>query len=160
MTAAAADSMPQRPRLVVVDDATELLDLFRDLLTPRYELVALDGTGLDLDELAALEPDLLIVDFNLPGTNGLDLVRSARSVPGLRDVPVLLLSADPRALLEGSGGLRAIGGIEVLPKPFAIEELEAAVRRGVVRGPERQRRESSADTIEREPVQPQERSRR
>ena len=68
--------------------------------------------------------DLLILDLNLPGMDGLDLLRAVRAEqPELR---VLILSA--RAELSDRVAGLDLGADDYLTKPFALEELEARVR--------------------------------
>ena len=81
--------------------------------------------GADAHERLFVEPyDLVILDLNLPGMDGLELLRRIRSEqPELR---VLILSA--RAQLSDKVAGLDLGADDYLTKPFALEELEARVR--------------------------------
>ncbi len=112
-------------RILVVEDEKLLCDgIAEDLELEKYTVErCYDGAeayGLLLNERF----DLLILDLNLPGMDGLDLLRAVRAEqPELR---VLILSA--RAELSDRVAGLDLGADDYLIKPFALEELEARVR--------------------------------
>jgi len=125
------------PRILVVDDEESILDFVE--LGLRYEgfevELAQDGPAA-LTAVAARRPDLILLDLNLPGLDGLDVCRRVRQVS---DVPIIMLTArgDVDERVEG---LEA-GADDYLPKPFKFKELLARVR-AVLR-----RRTSAAERI-------------
>ena len=77
-----------------------------------------------------VQPQLMIIDFAMPGTNGAEVVKAARTAqPGL---PILFVSgyADPAALEA------AMGSAPFLKKPFRPAELASAVRAAIEGNPE------------------------
>ncbi|MEM9133639.1 MAG: response regulator transcription factor [Actinomycetota bacterium] len=76
------------------------------------------------DLLAAHDPDLVVLDVNLPGRSGLELLQSLRAGGDARQV--LLLTAR-QEVADRVAGLDA-GADDYLPKPFALDELLARVR--------------------------------
>jgi DNA-binding response OmpR family regulator len=125
------------PRVLVVDDEEAILDFVE--LGLRYEgfevEIAKDGPGA-VSAVSARRPDLILLDLNLPGLDGLDVCRRVRQVS---DVPIIMLTArgDVDERVEG---LEA-GADDYLPKPFKFKELLARVR-AVLR-----RRTSAAERI-------------
>ena len=112
-------------RILVVEDERQLCDdIAEDLELERYT-VERCYNGLTAWEHILVEPyDLVILDLNLPGMDGLDILRAIRQEkPELR---VLILSARS-ALSERVAGLD-LGADDYLTKPFELEELEALVR--------------------------------
>ena len=112
-------------RILVVEDERLLCDgIAEDLELEKYT-VDRCYDGADAHERLFVEPyDLVILDLNLPGMDGLELLRRIRSEqPELR---VLILSA--RAPLSDKVAGRDLGADDYLTKPFALEELEARVR--------------------------------
>jgi two-component system phosphate regulon response regulator PhoB len=77
------------------------------------------------------KPALFLLDIMLPGTDGLDLCRQIRHIPGLAEVPIIFLSARV-AEADRVKGLE-LGGDDYIIKPFSPRELVARVRT-VLRG--------------------------
>ena len=112
-------------RILVVEDERLLCDgIAEDLELEKYT-VDRCYDGADAYERLFVEPyDLVILDLNLPGMDGLELLRRIRRErPELR---VLILSA--RAQLSDKVAGLDLGADDYLTKPFALEELEARVR--------------------------------
>lgn len=112
-------------RILVVEDERLLCDgIAEDLELEKYT-VDRCYNGADAYERLFVEPyDLVILDLNLPGMDGLELLRRIRSErPELR---VLILSA--RAQLSDKVAGLDLGADDYLTKPFALEELAARVQ--------------------------------
>jgi DNA-binding NtrC family response regulator len=116
--------MSKTPRVLVVDDDPEMRALLQDVLQNEgYEVAeAKDGAEAVL-ALRAKRYDVILMDKNMPGPSGLDLL------PGLRRVcpqsPVILMTAfgDVPSYMEAMEK----GAVEFLFKPFRMEELKAAI---------------------------------
>jgi two-component system KDP operon response regulator KdpE len=111
-------------RVLVVDDEAQILRALRRALTARgYDVVtAADGEDA-LVEAEASVPDLVVLDLNLPGIDGLEVCRRLRT---WTQVPILVLSVRE----DEAGKVRALdlGADDYLTKPFGVEELLARVR--------------------------------
>ena len=121
------------PRITVVNDNPEFLEMVRDVLEDeRYETTTLDVDTPDtLDRIRASHPDLLVIDLRLghAGDEGWRLARRIRGEPGFERLPVIVCSGDIPALLEIEPGVAAAARVETLAKPFAIDELTGAIDR-------------------------------
>jgi two-component system response regulator MprA len=110
--------------ILVVDDDRKLLDMLRRTLA--YEgyrvLTAADGAQA-LEKALAEPPDLVVVDWLMPGLNGIEVVRRLRAAD---DVPILMLTARD-AVDDRVTGLDS-GVDDYLVKPFAPSELLARLR--------------------------------
>jgi CheY-like chemotaxis protein len=94
-------------------------------LQERFEVVACPDGQSALESAQLVRPDLVLADVMMPGLDGFGLLRSIREDAGLRNVPVILLSA--RAGEESRiEGLDA-GADDYLVKPFSARELLARV---------------------------------
>jgi len=112
-------------KLMIVEDDRELRDVLSALLLASgYEISAHADATAALDA-ASLEPfDLAIIDWNLPGMSGVELIGQLRQ--GSRDLPILIITAR-LALADRVAGLDS-GADDYLIKPFQMQELEARVR--------------------------------
>jgi DNA-binding response OmpR family regulator len=124
--------MPERrPRISVVNDNAEFLDLMAAILDEDagYDVSLFNGVVVEMDELAASEPDLIIVDLLLGGASGWEIVTLSRSDERLATVPIIVCSADVTALRDREPDLERIGNVHVIAKPFAIDEITELVER-------------------------------
>lgn len=89
--------------------------------TPYHALLAANGNEA-LETLKNLKPSLLILDYHLPGINGLDLYDQIHAMPELGHIPAIMMSARlPRRELEQ----RTIVGIN---KPFELDDFLQMVK--------------------------------
>jgi DNA-binding response OmpR family regulator len=119
------------PRLLVVDDERKLLrSLQRGLEAEGFEVTTAASGELALTQLAAQPFDALVLDWMLPGKDGVQVLTELRR-SGSR-VPVLLLTARD-AVEDRVEGLDQ-GADDYLVKPFAFAELLARIRSLLRRG--------------------------
>src|SRR5205823_8595652 len=92
-----AEAIRPRKRVLVVEDSFTVRELERQLLRNHgYEVsVAVDGKeGWNIVRTEAF--DLVVSDVDMPRMNGLEMVKGMRNDPGLRDVPVIIVSYKER----------------------------------------------------------------
>ena len=114
-------------RVTVVNDNPDFLELVRDILEDdRYETTTIDGDRPEaLDEIRASRPDVLMIDLRMgaDALHGWDIAQNVRRDPDFDGLPILVCSADTEALKELAPALAETRQIEVLKKPFGIDEL-------------------------------------
>lgn len=112
-------------RLLVIEDEKDLNEMITESLRKAgYEVDACyDGDSADA-YMASEGYDLIVLDLNLPGVDGMTLLRSLRERD--RDTAVLILSARSE-VTDKVAGLDA-GANYYLSKPFHLDELEACIR--------------------------------
>ena len=111
-------------RILVVDDDPQTLRYVRDALTEAGYTVIVTGDPEALPDLIrSHQPNLVLLDVLLPGTDGIELMES---VPELADLPVIFISAYGR----DETIVRALdtGAADYIVKPFSPSELTARVR--------------------------------
>lgn len=109
-------------RILVVDDDKSIVKMIKDFLEmEEYSVdIALDGeTAL---RKAETQPDLIILDINLPTINGIEVCKKIRDFV---DCPILFLTARIKEQ-DRIIGLRA-GGDDYIVKPFTLGELQARI---------------------------------
>jgi DNA-binding NarL/FixJ family response regulator len=114
-----------RPRILLADDHTLLLDAFRALLAGEFEVVGTvtDGRML-LEECARLIPDVVVLDIAMPLLNGLDAGRQLRAQR--RSLKLIYLTMNPSPDLAAEA-LR-LGASGYVLKSSAAHELTQAIR--------------------------------
>ena len=118
---------PQRRTIWVVDDSPTDAERVRRALVDRYGVEVFSDGATVLERLATgHRPDLLVLDWVMPGVSGIDVCRFLRSPEGrLPQVPVVLLTSrrDTEQIVEALDA----GANDFVAKPFAPEELLARV---------------------------------
>ncbi len=113
-----------RELILVVEDEPTIADAVASRLRSEgYQVeIAVDGPSA-VDQCAALAPDLIVLDLNLPGFDGIEVCRRIHT---FRRVPVVMLTArdDETDMLVGLG----VGADDYLTKPFSPRELVARIK--------------------------------
>jgi two-component system phosphate regulon response regulator PhoB len=124
-------------RIMVVEDEEALTTLLRYNLDAEGYEVETVGRGDDADtRLKERVPDLVVLDWMLPGLSGIELCRRLRARPETKQLPIIMLTARGEES-ERVRGL-ATGADDYIVKPFSVPELLARVK-GLLRraSPER-----------------------
>jgi DNA-binding NtrC family response regulator len=120
-------------RITVVNDYPEFLAIMQELVTREggHEFVGFDGAEASFAQIAASSPDVLIIDLRLAadGLSGWDVLALARSDDGMREVPIIVCSADVVQVRQRAVEFERIGNIHVRVKPFDSEEMVALIDR-------------------------------
>ncbi len=126
--ASVQDQRASSPKIVVVDDTFEILDLLEVVLTDEgFQVVLCRGAAQALDTVAVERPSLVIVDLRMAGVQSWELVDALIADPRTGRTPIVVCSGAAAELMEARERLRAEGG-DVLVKPFDIEVLVRTVR--------------------------------
>ena len=113
-------------RVLVCEDNREMLQLVHMHLREHFQVyVAADGVkGWEIVE--RVRPDLVVTDWMMPRVDGLELCRRIKEDPGLRNTPVIMLTA--KATLKDRVAGQETGADAYFSKPFNPVELTAAVQ--------------------------------
>ena len=116
-----------KPRILIVEDEEALTEVLRyNLEAEGYEVETV-GRGDEADvRLKERMPDMVILDWMLPGLSGIELCRRLRTRPETRQLPIIMLTARGEES-ERVRGL-ATGADDYIVKPFSVPELSARVR--------------------------------
>jgi DNA-binding response OmpR family regulator len=117
----------QRKHIFAINGAADFLDFVRELLQEeRYNVTTTNYVPNTYDQIAALDPDLLIMDLAVGSELGWELLERLHREAATQGIPVILVSTDP-ALLTRAGELPHFGQHRSIIKPFELDELLSAV---------------------------------
>jgi DNA-binding NarL/FixJ family response regulator len=120
----------KRPRVILADDHTLMLDALKTLLEPEFEVVGTFADGRDLvDGAAELSPNVIVLDVGMPIMNGLIAGQKLKQAMPLVKLVYLTMNHDP----DIAGEAFRLGASGYLLKQSAGAELLRAIRE-VVRG--------------------------
>ena len=122
--------------LLIVDDESGIVDTMKAYFSPRYEVLTA-RSGLEAVQKAEKQPDLILLDINMPGMDGLTVCRTIREHVAC---PILFLTARVESA-DQIVGFQA-GADDYIVKPFDLDQLSARVAAHLRR--ERRRNRSSA----------------
>jgi two-component system cell cycle response regulator DivK len=112
---------------MVVEDNDLNRKLFCDVLKANgFEVEPVADGEKALDMARAVSPDLIIMDIQLPGISGVDLIEAARRDNALREIPVLAVTAF--AAKGDEDRIRLAGASGYLAKPVSISPFMSAVK--------------------------------
>jgi len=112
-------------KLLLIEDDAGLCRMIRDWLTIEHHNVEVVGDGKEgLEKLQFYEYDIVILDWALPGMQGVDILKEFRDNGGV--TPVLMLTGKD-AVTDKEQGFDA-GADDYLTKPFHMKELSARLR--------------------------------
>lgn len=121
--------MAPKKKLLVVDDDEGIREAFASLLSDEGFDIRTAENGARALRLCeeGYRPDAILLDLQMPVVNGYEFRQRQAETHGLREVPVIVLSAS-RFLSARSEGLQ---GTVVLPKPVDADHLIQAVQRAI-----------------------------
>ena len=114
--------------ILLVDDSSTIRNMLKAFLQPLgYRTLEAAGGRAGLEHVKQEKLDLIITDQNMPGMDGLSMVKSIRSGTEKQNVPILVLTTETSD--EMKTAFRAAGATGWMSKPFTPERLEAALKK-------------------------------
>jgi len=117
------------PKVLLVDDDPLIHRLYRPHLERAGYQVVSAASGIEAVELAGREaPQLIVMDIMMPEMDGLSAIREIRRLEATKDVPVIVVTANPQYHLSQQESQWA-GASCFLTKPFGPASLVSAIQR-------------------------------
>jgi two-component system, cell cycle response regulator DivK len=108
--------LPRSFTIFVIDDDPGILELATELLEREGYRVLVASSGEEaLAMMRAVRPDLILVDYNMPVMNGLEVVQRLKADAETRRIPLVAVTSGPA---EDANELIRAGCIAFIPKPF------------------------------------------
>jgi diguanylate cyclase (GGDEF)-like protein len=116
-----------KPLVLIIDDSEDVHRLLRERL--KHEETQFAGARSGPEGLAAavrLQPALVLLDLDLPGLSGFEVLRRLKDMTTTQQVPVIVLSANTQP--EDKVTAFELGAVDFITKPFEFTELQVRVR--------------------------------
>ena len=119
--------MPASPSILVVDDVPANLGLLLETFcTSGFRVLVAESGESALEQLKHATPDVILLDYRLPGMDGLQTCKAIRAQHALQDLPILFLTAVDD--LDAKVGVFEAGAVDYVTKPIQPREVLARVR--------------------------------
>lgn len=115
-----------KARILIVDDEAEICEHLNNFISRKFYCrteIALSGSEA-LEKLKKDKFDLMILDIKMPGLSGIDVIKEA--VKFTPETKILAISAYDSH--EVAGQVLKAGAVDYIPKPHAIEGIEAKIK--------------------------------
>ena len=114
-------------RVLLIEDEVNITEAIRFLLTREGWTVDAHNDGANaVEAVRQMQPNLVVLDYMLPGKSGLEIVRELRADPAFERLPVLMLTA--RGQSRDREEAERAGVSRFMTKPFSNVEVMTAVR--------------------------------
>jgi DNA-binding response OmpR family regulator len=117
--------MERRKTILICDDEPALRELIRASMDDGFEFAEASDGIVAMELAREVAPDLVILDLMLPRLSGLEVLARLSEDDGLKDVPVLVITA----WNETRADVMAAGADDFVTKPFDPEDLRSAVNK-------------------------------
>lgn len=115
-------------KILTVDDSASIRQMVAfTLKSAGYEVLEAPDGNAGLSKAQSAQVDLVLTDQNMPGMDGLTLIKSLRKLPNYASTPILMLTTESSDQMKAQG--RAAGATGWLVKPFDPQKLVDVVRR-------------------------------
>jgi len=123
-----------KTRVLVVEDEQDIAELIKHTLekTGDTDVEIVNSGDAALKAVSGEEPDLIVLDLNLPVLSGVEVCRILRARPATAHLPIIMLTARSTEADRVMG--LDVGADDYITKPFGLRELSARVRAVLRRG--------------------------
>ena len=108
-------------RVLIVDDLPTILDQAREVIGDRYDVETALSDEEVLQKISAFNPDIILLDMHMPGTNGIACMEEIHSIPEFRNLPIILTINDVSVITKARAYDQ--GAADFIKKPFIASNL-------------------------------------
>lgn len=113
-------------KIVIVDDYEESCKLLSEILSTEYECTYTPDSTKAMDLINHIKPDLVILDYKMPGLLGVDVCRLIRENPGTKGTAIVFVSG--AATIDEKIRAFETGADDFISKPFHVKELMLRIK--------------------------------
>ena len=119
-----------RKRIILVDDNMTNLDMGRKMLSEYYQVIPAPSAKIMFEILEKVMPDLILLDVEMPETNGYQAIKELKADSRFAGIPVIFLTAKSDAEDEQEG--LGLGAVDYVYKPFTALLLRSRIENHLV----------------------------
>lgn len=123
--------MNSKKKVLIVDDYEESCALLSEILEESYECLATQESAKTFELIEKFKPNLVILDYKMPGLLGVDVCAQIRAKEDIKYVPVIFVSG--AATIDEKIRAFEMGADDFVSKPFHVKELLLRIKRLVDR---------------------------
>jgi len=108
----------EQNKIIVVDDNLDILSVIRNILKDNYEVYPCPSVAKMFVVLEHIKPDLILLDVEMPETNGYEAAKKLKNSAQYKDIPIIFLTSmvDEQSEIEGL----SIGAVDYIRKPIVV----------------------------------------
>lgn len=119
--------MSEKKKILIVDDDVSFVESAEAVLKGKsYEVIKAFNAESGIEALAMENPDIILLDVNLPDKNGFEVLKIIKTSNSFADLPVILITGDMAVQVDKGF---AEGADDVIFKPIDIEDLTYNINR-------------------------------
>ncbi|WP_199338817.1 response regulator [Nostoc sp. FACHB-145] len=124
--------LPAQPLILLAEDNPANIDTFSAYLTSCGFRLIVATNGQEAINLAQQQPDLILMDIQMPGMDGLEAIRQIRADCTLTNVPIIAVTA--LAMAGDRDKCLAAGATDYLAKPVSLKQLKTMIQQLLLEG--------------------------
>ena len=107
--------------LFLVDDNFVNLKIGKSVLQEKYSLLTIPSGEKLFSAMKKTRPDMILLDIEMPGMSGYDVIKGLKAAPETKDIPVIFLTGKTDPVNEAIG--RSLGAVDYIRKPYSPQQL-------------------------------------
>ena len=107
--------------LFLVDDNFVNLKVGKSVLEEKYSVLTIPSGEKLFFAMKKARPDMILLDIEMPGMSGYDVIKELKAAPETKDIPVIFLTGNTDPVNESMG--RSLGAVDYIPKPYKPKQL-------------------------------------
>jgi DNA-binding response OmpR family regulator len=124
-------SEPNKPRVLLVDDTLDQLDLYAMVLEPHCDVLKASRGETAYATATSELPDVIVLDLLLPDVDGFEVCRRLQSNRHTAAIPIIFLTGDDYSMFKAMASAECANVFAILKKPATGDQLLASIRAAV-----------------------------
>jgi len=105
----------------LVDDNIVNLEVGKSVLQEKFSVLTIPSGERLFSEMKKARPDMILLDIQMPGMSGYDVIKKLKAAPETKDIPVIFLTGETNPVNEVMG--RSLGAVDYILKPYNPQHL-------------------------------------